>query len=165
MQSTRWLSVAVGLLLVLGLLSLLFLAFKASDFSHYNAENSYEVSAEFDNIGALKPRATVSIAGVKIGQVERIVLDGETYKALVYLRISNQHANIPVDSSATILTAGLLGANYIALSPGFEDSFLQNGDVVRETHPALILEEMIGQLLFSMKEDKSGAKAGEATPQ
>ena len=161
MNQTKWLHTLVGVFIIFAVLSLLFLAFKASDFSRLTQKNSYEVSAEFDNIGSLKPRATISIAGVKIGQVDHITLDKDNYRARVYLRISNEHQNIPADSSASILTAGLLGANYIALTPGFETVFLHNGDTLTETHPALILEEMIGQLLFSMKEDKEGSKTAE----
>jgi phospholipid/cholesterol/gamma-HCH transport system substrate-binding protein len=145
----------VGVFILLAIASLLFLAFKASDFSRLDNKNSYVVSAEFDNIGALKPRAAVAVAGVKIGQVEAIKLDPQTYRAIVYLRISDRHENIPMDSSASILTAGLLGANYISISPGFENQYLGNGGQISDTHPALILEDMIGQLLFSMKNDKA----------
>lgn len=154
MNNSKWMETSVGIFLLLAIASLLFLAFKASDFSRLDKNNSYIVTAEFDNIGALKPRASVAVAGVKIGQVDAIKLDPQTYRAIVYLRISDRHENIPVDSSASILTAGLLGANYISIAPGFENQFLSNGGQISDTHPALILEDMIGQLLFSMKNDK-----------
>ncbi|MFN7096036.1 MAG: outer membrane lipid asymmetry maintenance protein MlaD [Gammaproteobacteria bacterium] len=155
MNNSKWMETSVGIFILLAIVSILFLAFKASDFSRLDKKNSYVVQAEFDNIGALKPRAAVAVAGVKIGQVDAIKLDPQTYRAVVYLRISDQHENIPTDSSASILTAGLLGANYISISPGFESQYLGNGSQINDTHPALILEDMIGQLLFSMKDDKS----------
>lgn len=152
MNNSKWMETLVGLFIVLAIAGMLVLAFKVSDFNRLNQKNSYEVSAEFDNIGALKARAAVTVAGVKVGQVDRITLDPKTYKANVYLRISDSNQNLPFDSSASILTAGLLGANYISISPGFENTFLKNGDKINDTHPALILEDMIGQLLFSMKD-------------
>lgn len=154
MGNSKWMESLVGILIIMAIGGMLFLSFKVSDFSRLDQKNSYEVHAEFDNIGALKVRAAVTMAGVKIGQVDKVVLDPVTYKANVYLRISNKNQNIPQDSSLSILTAGLLGANYVAISPGFDSDFLKNGDVVSDTHPALILEDMIGQLLFSMKGDK-----------
>lgn len=155
MKQSKWIEVAVGCLILAAIAGMLLLAFKVSDFSRLSPKNSYEVKAEFDNIGALKVRAAVTIAGVKIGQIDYITLDPETFRANVYFRINNQFNQIPLDSSASIQTAGLLGANYIALSPGFENQFLANGDTITETHPAIILEDMIGQLLFSMKDDKA----------
>ncbi|NNM59193.1 MAG: outer membrane lipid asymmetry maintenance protein MlaD [Legionellales bacterium] len=153
----------VGLFIMMAVAGMLVLSFKVSDFSRLDKNNSYEIHAEFDNIGALKMRAAVTIAGVKIGQVDKVILDPVTYKANVYLRINNKNRNIPIDSSLSILTAGLLGSNYVSISPGFDSNFLQNGDAISDTHPALILEDMIGQLLFSMKSDKSNSEAGKTT--
>lgn len=142
----------VGLFILAAIASLFFLAFKVSGVSSYHKSNSYQITAAFDNIGDLKPRAAVAMAGVKIGQVTAIKLNTQTYQAVVTMRIASNEA-IPEDSSASIVTAGLLGANYIALTPGFSDTFFKNGDKIVDTHPALILEDMIGQLLFSMKKD------------
>lgn len=142
----------VGLFILAAVASLFFLAFKVSGFSNYHQSNSYQLTAAFDNIGDLKPRAAVAMAGVKIGQVTGITLNSKTYQAVVTIRI-NKDEPIPEDSSASIVTAGLLGANYITLTPGFSDQYFKNGDKITDTHPAIILEDMIGQLLFSMKKD------------
>ena len=114
------------------------------------------MKAEFANIGNLKPRASVSIAGVKIGQVEQINLNPKNYMADVTLSIDNHIQNIPTDSTASILTAGLLGANYISLTPGFDDTFLKDNGRIDNTNQAMILENLIGQLVFSMKDKKKG---------
>ena len=145
----------VGLFIVAALISLFALAFKVSGMSHLNKHNSYQVTAAFDNIGDLKPRAAVTIAGVKIGQVVSINLNKQSYKAVVTMMIDANDNNIPVDSQASIVTAGLLGANYVSLTPGFENDYLKNGDQIEDTHPAILLEEMIGQLMFSMKNDNA----------
>ncbi len=149
----------VGLFVLAAVACLFFLAFKVSGLSSYHQSNSYELTAAFDNIGDLKPRAAVSMAGVKIGQVTAIRLDTKTYQAVVTLRIA-KNESIPEDSSASIVTAGLLGANYISLTPGFSDQYFSNGGTITDTHPAILLEDMIGQLLFSMKKDDSKTDDG-----
>jgi len=151
----RFVETIVGLFMIAGIACLVVLAFKVSGLTTYTVANSYKITADFDNIGDLKPRAPVAIAGVRIGQVTNIDLDPKSYKAVVTMQIDADDDNIPVDSSASIVTAGLLGANYISISPGFEDNFMKNGGQIEETHPALMLETMIGQLLFNMgKDDK-----------
>lgn len=152
-MSMRLIETTVGILIVAAIAALFFLAFKVSGLTNYSAANSFQITAAFDNIGDLKPRAAVTIAGVKIGQVTAISLNSKSYKAVVTMRISNTE-EIPLDSEASIVTAGLLGANYVSLTPGFEDAFLKDGGEITETHPAILLEEMIGQLMFSMKNDK-----------
>jgi len=154
----RVVEVSVGLLMIAGFLALLILAFKVSNFSMYGKNDSYVVTAKFDNIGDLKPRAPVSIAGVKVGQVESIHLDKKLYKAIVTLRIKTQDNNIPTDSSANIVTAGLLGSNYIAITPGFDPTFLKNNSMITETNSAILLEDMIGQLIFNSKKEKDPEK-------
>lgn len=151
--------ILVGLFIIAAIAAMFVLAFKVSGMSPMTEHNSYQISAAFDNIGDLKPRAAVTIAGVKIGQVTGIQLNDKSYRAVVTMRIDNDDNNIPVDSEASIVTAGLLGANYIKITPGFEDQFLQNGGVIEDTHPAILLEEMIGQLMFSMKNDKAEGDA------
>lgn len=147
----------VGFFILLAIAGLVMLAFQVSNLTLHQGGNTYDVKAQFDNIGDLKVRAPVTVAGVKVGQVSSIVLDPKNYRATVVLRL-NQSANyIPNDSSASILTAGLLGSNYISLSPGFATEFLKQGDVIDETHSAIILEQMIGQLLFSVNKDKASA--------
>jgi len=150
----------VGLFVLAAVAGLFFLAFKVSGLSNYHKDNSYQITAAFDNVGDLKPRAAVAMAGVKVGQVIGVNLNTKTYQAVVTLRLDNNKP-IPDDSSASIVTAGLLGANYISLTPGFSDQPFRNGDKITDTHPAIVLEDMIGQLLFSMK--KEDANKGDDT--
>ncbi len=145
----------VGFFILLAIAGLVMLAFQVSNLTRYQGKRTYDVTAQFDNIGDLKVRAPVTMAGVKVGQVASIALDPKNYRATVILRMDNTAHYIPNDSEASILTAGLLGANYISLTPGFADQFLKNGDVISETHSAIILEQMIGQLLFSVNKDKT----------
>lgn len=160
----KGLETLVGFFILLAIAGLLMLAFQVSDLTTYQGNKGYNVTAQFDNIGDLKVRAPVTVAGVKVGQVASIVLDPKTYKAAVTLSM-NENANyIPKDSAASILTAGLLGANYISISPGFDEQFLGNGDVIHETHSAIILEQMIGQLLFSVNKDKAEEKDDAKAP-
>lgn len=162
----RVIEASVGLFIVAAVAALFALAFKVSGMSSFGEHNSYQITAPFDNIGDLKPRAAVTIAGVKIGQVTAIELDPKTFKAVVLMRINENAKEIPVDSQASIVTAGLLGANYVSLTPGFEENYLKEGDAIQDTHPAILLEEMLGQLMFSMKNDKQEAKdTKEATVQ
>lgn len=152
-MSERFTEFFVGIFIIGAIIALLVLAFRVSGLTLYTPANSYQISASFDNIGDLKPRAPVTVAGVRIGQVTHIDLDNETYKAVVTMIIDGEENTIPVDSSASIVTAGLLGANYIEVTPGFEDQFLVAGGKIEETNPALQLETMIGQLLFNMNKD------------
>ena len=140
----------------LGILALLVLAFKVSGLSSSIGENGYNITAAFDNVGGLKVRSPVSLAGVHIGEVSAIKLDNVQFKAIVTMKIDSKYKQLPVDTSASILTQGLLGANYISLTPGFAQTFLNNNAIVQDTHPALILEDLIGQLIFSLK--NSGGK-------
>jgi phospholipid/cholesterol/gamma-HCH transport system substrate-binding protein len=141
----------VGAFIMAAIVALILLAFKISGLTIFLDGGSYRVAAEFDNIGQLKQRAPVNLAGVRVGEVTSITLDPKTFRARVQFRINNDMGHIPSDSSASILTAGLLGDNYISLSPGYASTFLKEGSKIQETHPALILEEMIGQLLFQLK--------------
>lgn len=147
----RLLEITVGLFMIAGMLSLLLLALKVSGLKEGGSKDYYRVTAEFDNIGSLKERAPVRIAGVKIGQIEKIELHDQHFKAKVTLLINNKESKLPTDTSASILTEGLLGSNYISLTPGYEEVSLKNGSTITTTHPALILENLIGQLLFSLK--------------
>jgi phospholipid/cholesterol/gamma-HCH transport system substrate-binding protein len=147
----RYVEVIVGLFMLSGLVALLLLALKVSGLTQGAASDYYRLTAEFDNIGALKERAPVRIAGVRIGQVEKIELHNKHFRAKVTLLVNNKDNNLPTDTAASILTEGLLGSNYISLTPGFEADLLKNGDAIMTTHPALILENLIGQLLFSLK--------------
>lgn len=156
-MSRRNQEVIVGLFMILGILALGFLALKVSGLTSFRSTGTYIITADFDNIGGLKIRAPVSIAGVKIGEVSAIDLDPETFRAKVSLKINDNADKLPMDTSASIFTQGLLGANYISLTPGYAETYLHEGDKIESTSPALILEKLIGQLVFSLKNnsDKS----------
>lgn len=158
--------ILVGVFMIAGAIALLVLAFKVSGLANYSYAHYYHVTADFDNIGDLKVRAPVTIGGVKIGQVTKIALDNTTFRARVTLAIDDK-MSVPTDSSASIFTAGLLGSNYISLTPGFDDTSLKEGGHIQITHPALILENLIGQLLFSFKDgkkDKDSSSTDKNTP-
>lgn len=151
----HWLELSVGFFIVIALCGLLFLAFKVSGLTQLGNGNYYVLRADFDNIGGLKVRAPVSVSGVKVGRVRDITLDPQTYRAEVILQIDAHFKDFPIDTSASILTQGLLGSNYISLSPGFEQQMLQPGASIETTHSALILENLIGQLMFSLTNGKN----------
>ncbi len=158
MTNKRLIEISVGLFMIAGLLASLWLAYKVSGLDS-KIQHGYYVTAEFDHIGALKKRAPVTIAGVRIGEVKEIKLDSDNLKANVSLLLEQKHRNIPEDSSASILTEGLLGSSYIAITPGFgldeDDKFLKEGSLIEETNSAIILENLIGQLLFSANDKDS----------
>jgi phospholipid/cholesterol/gamma-HCH transport system substrate-binding protein len=160
----KTLEVIVGLFMVVGFLGLLFLAFQVSGLTLFQRAGTYQVSAEFEDIGSLKVRAPVQISGVTVGRVSSIVLDPQSMRAKVMMDIYDSYNNIPVDSSASIYTQGILGSNYIALGAGFEQESLKDGGRIDTTHSALILENLIGQLLFSLKSDKEKQPATPAAP-
>jgi phospholipid/cholesterol/gamma-HCH transport system substrate-binding protein len=152
---SKTIEIFVGLFMLAGLVALVILAFQVSGLTEVGNRNYYLLKANFDNIGDLKVRAPVTIAGVKVGQIQAITLDPRTFKAEVTLQIKNQTKSLPVDTTASILTQGLLGSNYISLTPGFDQTSLKSGGIIATTHSALILENLIGQLLFNLKGDKS----------
>jgi phospholipid/cholesterol/gamma-HCH transport system substrate-binding protein len=144
----------VGLFVLLGFAALVFLAMRAGNMSSaVGLGPTYEASAEFDNIGGLKPRAAVRSAGVVVGRVASIRFDDESYRAEVVLALDNRY-RFPKDSSLKILTSGLLGEQYIGLEPGGDTEMLAGGDKITLTQSAVVLENLIGQFLYG--------KAGEA---
>jgi phospholipid/cholesterol/gamma-HCH transport system substrate-binding protein len=144
--------ITVGMFVAAGIVAIFVLAMKVSNFTDFTDDAGYEVVAEFGNIGGLKVRSPVTMAGVRVGRVSNISLDGSTYNAKVTLSLYSQFNTLPTDTSASIFTAGLLGEQYIALEAGAEEEFLKNGDVLNLTQPALVLEQVIGQFLFSKAE-------------
>lgn len=140
---------AVGLFVALGLGALLVLALKVSNISRLTEQEGYPVYARFDNIGGLKPRSPVTMAGVRIGRVHDIEFDEQNFQAVVELRIDPRFRQIPDDTSAAILTAGLLGEQYIGLEAGGSLEVLEPGSELLLTQSALVLEQIIGQFLFS----------------
>jgi phospholipid/cholesterol/gamma-HCH transport system substrate-binding protein len=156
MLSQRTVETYVGLFLLAAILGLMTLAFKVSGLTSFFQQPGYTVTAAFDEIGQLKVRAAVKMGGVTIGEVTGIQLDPSTYKANVKLRINANVNDIPNDSSASIMTAGLLGDNYIAIAPMYSADYLKQGSEIQDTHSAMILEKLIGQLMFKLSNsDKS----------
>lgn len=155
MLSQRTLETLVGLFVLFAVAAFTFLAFKVSGLTQITASPSYRLYAHFDDIGQLKNRAPVKIGGVRIGQVSNIQLDEATFKAVVTLSIDNQYANLPNDSSVSILTAGLLGDNYVSLTPMYSKVNFKNGDEIQYTHSAMVLEKLIGQFLFKIGNDQA----------
>jgi phospholipid/cholesterol/gamma-HCH transport system substrate-binding protein len=151
-MSKRGIEILVGLFVLLGLAGALFLSLKAANLTTFGESKGYMLSAKFDNIGGLKPRAPVRSAGVTIGRVKRIALDPKTYQGVVTMEIDND-VRFPKDSSAQILTSGLLGDQYIGLEAGAEDKELVAGDVIRQTQSAVVLENLIGQMIFNKAAD------------
>lgn len=142
----------VGLFVVLGAMALLFLALKSANLLSLSFEKTYTVTARFDNIGGLKPQAAVRSAGVVVGRVASIRFDDETFQATVEMAMEERF-KFPKDSSVKILTAGLLGEQYLGLEPGAEEATWAAGDVITQTQSALVLENLISQFLFSKAED------------
>ena len=144
----------VGLFVVIGAAALLFLALKAGNLLSLSFEPVYRVSARFDNIGGLKARAAVKSAGVVVGRVTRISFDDKSFQATVEMEMEQRFA-FPKDSSVKILTAGLLGEQYLGLEPGADDRNLASGDTISRTQSAVVLENLISQFLFSSTADKN----------
>lgn len=153
----------VGGFVLAGMIGLLFLALKAANLGNFTAGSTYQVSARFDNIGGLKPRAPVKSAGVTVGRVTAISLDRETYQGVVTMELE-QRFTFPKDSSAKILTSGLLGDQYVGIEPGGDDKDLVAGDVIRMTQSAVVLENLIGQFLFNKAAEGGDSKGGDGKP-
>lgn len=155
----------VGLFVTIGMLAMLFLALKVGNMSAVSFAPTYTVSARFDNIGGLKPRAPVKSAGVVVGRISSIQFDDTTYQATVTMTIEKAY-QFPKDSSAKILTSGLLGEQYVGLEAGGDEQMLADGGKITQTQSAIVLENLISQFLYNKAADtgqdkgdtKSGAK-------
>jgi phospholipid/cholesterol/gamma-HCH transport system substrate-binding protein len=145
----------VGLFVVAGLGALTILALKVGNMGSFGGAETYQLSAQFTNIGGLKPRAAVKSSGVVVGRVAGIVFDNDKFMAKVIMNIETRY-KFPKDTSASVLTAGLLGEQYIGLEGGSEDAMLANGDTIKLTQSAVVLEKLISQFMFS--------KAAEGSP-
>jgi phospholipid/cholesterol/gamma-HCH transport system substrate-binding protein len=154
MAKRRNIELMVGTFVALGLVALFFLAMQVSNLSLNMDNEGYRLQARFANVGSLKVRAPVTMAGVRIGRVESVRFDTDTYEAVVAMRIDAAIDAIPDDTFANIFTSGLLGEQYIGLEPGGSPEVLRDGDEIANTQSALVLEQMIGQFLFK--------KAGES---
>jgi phospholipid/cholesterol/gamma-HCH transport system substrate-binding protein len=148
MMKRKALDLWVGVFVAIGLGALLFLALKVGNLASFSATETYLVKANFDNIGGLKKRAPVKSAGVVVGRVEDIIFDTETYEATVSFSIEKQYG-FPKDTSAKILTAGLLGEQYIGLAAGGDTAKLKGGDKLKITQSAVVLENLISQFMFN----------------
>ena len=153
----------VGLFVTIGMLAMLFLALKVGNMSAVSFAPTYTVSARFDNIGGLKPRAPVKSAGVVVGRISTIQFDDTTYQATVTMTIEKAY-QFPKDSSAKILTSGLLGEQYIGLEAGGDDQMLADGGKITQTQSAIVLENLISQFLYNKAadtgQDKGDSKSG-----
>lgn len=164
MESQRLIESMVGLFILAAFAALVILAFKVSGLTSFFKQEGYTVTAYFDDIGGLKLKAPVKVGGVVIGEVTEVALDPASFKAIVKMSIYNKFNDIPSDSSASILTSGLLGDNYIELTPMYSQEVLKNGSVIEYTHPAMILERLIGQFLFRVGGGQNGSKAEAGQP-
>jgi phospholipid/cholesterol/gamma-HCH transport system substrate-binding protein len=147
----RTIEIAVGIFFLLGIAAFVMLAIKVSGLSEVYVADGYTLVAEFENIGGLKPRARVSIAGVPVGRVVSIDFNDKKYLADVTILMDNSVRNLPDDTTASILTSGLLGDNYIGLTPGYSNKFLKADDTipVENTNKAVVLEELISKFFSS----------------
>ena len=161
-MAKRNIEILVGLFVLLGLLALLFVALKAANLTSFSGGDTYALTARFDNIGGLKARAPVRSAGVVVGRVTSISLDAKTFQGVVQLEVDRRY-QFPKDSAAKILTAGLLGDQYIGIEPGGDDKNLNPGDTVAQTQSAVVLENLIGQFLTGKAGEMGEAPASAAS--
>ena len=161
MRQSRAIDVSTGLFVLLGLAAIIFLVTQISNREISLRDDSYRVQARFENIGGLKVGAPVSMSGVRIGRVEAVGFDMDEFKAVVTLRIDGHYDRIPNDSDASIYTAGLLGGQYVGISPGGSDESLRDGDRIEFVQDAVVLENLISKYLFSQagKDSKSESPA------
>ncbi|MET3456290.1 outer membrane lipid asymmetry maintenance protein MlaD [Pseudomonas kilonensis] len=148
-MQNRTLEIGVGLFLLAGILALLLLALRVSGLAPTASTDTYKLYANFDNIAGLTVRAKVTMAGVTIGKVTAIDLNREDFTGRVTLQLEKRVDNLPIDSTASILTAGLLGEKYIGISVGGEDTVLKDGGVIHDTQSSLVLEDLIGKFLLN----------------
>ncbi len=159
MRPSRAIDVSTGLFVLLGLVAIVFLVTQISNREFSLTETSFRLKAQFENIGGLKTGAPVKMAGVTIGRVETIGYDMQLLKAMVTMRIDKRYDQIPTDSDASIFTAGLLGGQYIGISPGGAEEYFKDGDQVAFVQDAIVLENLISKYLFSQAEKETAAKA------
>jgi len=147
----------VGLFVLIGAVAILFLALQSANLLSLNFQKTYSVTAKFDNVGGLKPKAAVRSAGVVVGRVDKIVFDDKSFQARVILAMESRYS-FPKDSSLKILTSGLLGEQYLGIEAGAADKVLAAGDTISNTQSAVVLESLISQFLYSKAADGAGAK-------
>ncbi len=148
----RLVEISVGGFVALGLAAVLVLAFQVSGLAEIRRPPGYTVTATFSNVGGLREKAPVNMAGVRVGRVEAVRLDPESHQAVVRLRIDERYDQIPADSTAAIYTSGLLGEQYVGLEAGWGDEPLEGGDRIADTQSAIVLERLIGQFITNMQD-------------
>ncbi len=156
MQS-KSVEIMVGMFVAAGLAALFMLAMKVSNLASFTDQQGYELVAHFENIGGLKVRSPVTMAGVRVGRVSAIDYDMTNYQARVHFTVDAHFNKLPVDTTASIYTAGLLGEQYLGLEPGADSKYLKAGDEIKLTQSAVVIEQLIGQMLFNKATEK---KAG-----
>jgi phospholipid/cholesterol/gamma-HCH transport system substrate-binding protein len=147
MVSRKSVEMWVGAFVAAGLFALGVLAFRVGNLTSADVVNGYHVEARFEDVGSLKLRAPVTVAGVRVGRVSSIRFDPTTYQALVVMNIDGRYKTLPADTGASILTAGLLGEQYIELEPGGAEEYLKDGSRIKVTQSAMVLEKLVGRLL------------------
>jgi phospholipid/cholesterol/gamma-HCH transport system substrate-binding protein len=156
---SRTVEIWVGVFVALGIAALFMLAMQVSNLTTLSADDGYIITAGFENVGGLKERSPVTVSGVRVGRVEKIDYDYNTFEAVVRLRIDSEHQGFPEDTSASIYTSGLLGEQYVALEPGGSMTNLVDGDRVQLTQSALVMEQIIGQFLYSAAADNAATES------
>lgn len=149
----RTVEISVGAFVLAGMLAVLFLIIQVSGVNMNTSDVSYVVTARFDDVAGLRPRAKVSMAGVTLGRVRSITVDTTYGEAIVEIEIDGEPGNLNTDTSAKVLTEGILGARYIGLLPGSDDTMLADGGEITETQGAIVLENLIGQFLTTLGKD------------
>jgi phospholipid/cholesterol/gamma-HCH transport system substrate-binding protein len=162
MRQTRAIELGTGLFVLLGFAALFFLITQITSREFGLGSGGYRLTASFEQVGSLKPGAPVSMSGVTVGRVESI--DFNEYRALVALRIDPQYDRIPDDSDASILTAGLLGGQYVGIGPGASETFFKEGDRIPFTQSAIVLENLISKFLFSKAAEQPPAEGSAQEP-
>jgi phospholipid/cholesterol/gamma-HCH transport system substrate-binding protein len=158
MRPTSTVELSTGMFVLLGFAALFFMVTQITNRELSSSGKSYELVAQFENIGSLKPGAAVSMAGVTVGRVESIGYDQQQYKAVVRMRVNSQYDRIPKDSDASIMTSGLLGGQYVGITPGGAEEFLKQGDRIEFVQDAFVLENLINQLAATfLRRDQGSA--------
>ncbi len=147
MAKQNMIELSVGVFIAAGIAALAMLAIQVSNMSSFSDSEGYEVVAKFENIGGLKVRSPVSMAGVRLGRVIDVSFDQESFEAVVRMRVNNKYNQLPIDTSASIFTAGVLGESYVSLEAGAEEETLKAGDEIEMTQSAVILEQLIGEFM------------------
>jgi phospholipid/cholesterol/gamma-HCH transport system substrate-binding protein len=156
MQQTRSVELGTGLFVVLGFAALFFLTTQTTGSENFTGKDTYAVTARFENVGNLKSRAPVSMSGVTIGRVRSVAFDPDQLNAVVTFAIDSRYDQIPDDSDASILTAGLLGSQYLGLQAGGSDTYLEEGSEIQFTQSAVVIENLISKYLFNT--DREGSE-------